>query len=143
MIKTTRMIMLLAIAFMSVFSWAAEYSAKIFYIPFDIKTYSPITINKIEHSAFVQANLREKWGISDLMSCIERTNRIEFNDQMVRLKVIVSGETYYFDSFGNGVLNSSIGVKLNKKKAGSMFSANGIYLRLGPNKNDLPPIPSE
>jgi hypothetical protein len=82
----------------------AEGFMKIYYMPFGIQTYVPVTKEDIEKRALYRLNVpqssKDAIKILGLLDSGHETD--DFNNQVVRLKVVTSaGRSYYADSMGN------------------------------------------
>ncbi|MBI4744935.1 MAG: hypothetical protein HY776_09015 [Actinobacteria bacterium] len=74
----------------------------VYYIPFKIQTYTPVTIQDIERRAFYKFKINSESELSiKLVKLLESKNRGKFDDKVVRLKVKIGEKIYYVDSEGN------------------------------------------
>lgn len=72
---------------------------KIYYVPFNVETYVPVTINNIEDMAFYKFEVHNNSELAiKLINLLEQNGHNDFDDKRVRLKVINNGKTYYVDS---------------------------------------------
>lgn len=111
-----------------------DSSIKIYYLPFGIQTYAPVTENNIEAQAFVSVALKHDWISGEISSCISRRDAISMDKNRVRLKIIIKGDAYLFDGDGNGVMNKKVGVRLDVAKISPILSPEKVVIPLGPPK---------
>lgn len=75
---------------------------KVYYIPFEVKTYVPVTIENIGNRAFYVFQITtESDQAKNLIKILDENDAGTFNSKMVRLKVQLQGKTYFVDSNGN------------------------------------------
>lgn len=81
--------------------------------PFDVTTFIPVTVRNIEEVATFEINLvgpddKGPHPFAKLLRGMLKTRpaNASFNDLAVRLKVVLTDETYYVDAVG-GVLETS------------------------------------
>ena len=85
----------------------------VYFVPFEIETYVPITIDTITCQA------REKWILSDnsdvatLNRLLNPGNDAKFDSARVRVKISASNETYFIDAEGV-VLTDKHSFKIDK-----------------------------
>ena len=85
----------------------------VYFIPFEIETYVPIT------TATIVCEAREKWTITDasqvtrLTSLLSQGKEAPFNDRRVRVQVSRGNQNYYIDSEGV-VLKGKSSYRINK-----------------------------
>jgi len=105
------------IATFGVLSVGAERSpviTRMYFIPFDVTTFVPVTTRNIEEAATVEINLVGPEGnggphpfVKSLRAMIKaHVSKAPLNDLAVRLKLVLEDETYYVDAAG-GVLEVS------------------------------------
>lgn len=88
--------------------------SRLYFIPFDVTTFVPVTQGNIEEAATFEINLigPERNGgphpfVMSLRAMIKaRAAKAQLNDLAVRLKLVLENETYYVDAAG-GVLEMS------------------------------------
>ena len=106
-----------AIATFGVLGVGAERSpviSRIYFLPFDVTTFVPVTRRNIEEAATLEINLVGPEGnggphpfVKSLRAMIKvRASEAPLNDLAVRLKLVLEDETYYVDAAG-GVLEAS------------------------------------
>ena len=109
----------LTIFFLSLLGWHAAFgsSIKVYFIPFEVETYIPVTVATIECKAHEVWLLSRKNAIY-LSSIIAPVEEKEFDERKVRIKIIGDGRPYYIDSSGvvlKGALNFQIDkIKFNR-----------------------------
>jgi len=87
---------------------------RVYFIPFDVTTFVPVTMGNIEEAATFEISLVGPEGnsephqfIKSLRAMIQaRAAKAPLNDLAVRLKLVLAAETYYIDAAG-GVLEVS------------------------------------
>jgi hypothetical protein len=90
---------------------------KIYYIPFKVETYIPVTIDDIEKRAFYSFKVPESSKLTiELKKLLNANIPGTFNNKAVRLKVIEGSNIYYVDSLGN-IYNLN---KITKTKLGDL-----------------------
>ncbi len=109
-----------------------ETSVKIYYIPFDVQTYEPVSADNIDNQAFIVISMRRDWISEEILSCITPTTPISMDKKGVRLKIIIKNDVYLFDANGNGVMNHKRAVFLNTNKIGHILSAKKVVIPMGP-----------
>jgi len=86
----------------------------VFKIPAEIETYTPITSDNIEKSAFTVVYVRDDKQASKVIDLIEQTTQA-FNPKRIRVKISRGKMFYVFDSDGIGMASSGQAVKLDLK----------------------------
>jgi hypothetical protein len=106
-----------AIATFGILQVGAERSlviGRLYFIPFEVTTFVPVTPGNIEEAATFEINLVGPEGnggphpfVMSLRAMIKaRAAKAQLNDLAVRLKLVLEDETYYVDAAG-GVLEMS------------------------------------
>lgn len=90
-----------------------ENVVTVYFVPFEIETYVPIT------TATIVCEAREKWTITDasqvtrLISFLNQGKEAPFNDRRVRVQVSRDNQSYYIDSEGVALKGNS-SYRINK-----------------------------
>lgn len=95
------LIALLTLAAVSAFGQdAAQRTATVFYIPFSVQTYAPVTPSTIEASAFEIWTVSGDMAVSELLAALRDGAPATFDPRVVRVLVLVDGQRYYVDADG-------------------------------------------
>jgi hypothetical protein len=85
----------------------------IYYIPFNVETYSPVT------KATISCSAEHKWIITNtvtigrLESILTNGSPAQFDSNRVRVKIVSNSETYYLDAAGVKT-NKNESIKIDK-----------------------------
>jgi len=90
-------------------SCTGEDRMKIYFIPFNVQTYVPVTMNNIEEKAFhvFEITNNSKLAIK-LIRMLDQDNYGILDDKMIRLKLQNRDKIYYVDSKGNIKVSTKI-----------------------------------
>jgi len=82
---------------------------KIYYIPFKVETYVPVTTNDIESRAIYIFEVPNDSELAiKLTKMLEQDNHGAFDNKKVRLKVRSDDKIYYIDSEGHVMVSMKI-----------------------------------
>lgn len=101
---------------LSSFGALAENTITVYFIPFEVETYVPVTKNDIISQAW------EKWTISSkdqhyqLIKLLDKGNKKEFDEGMVRCLILSDNQTYLIDYNGVVIKDGTSGVVIDKSK---------------------------
>ena len=86
-----------------------EAVALIYYIPFNIETYVPVTVDDIEKRAHLKLVLLEESDLLGRLAKLLSDNKVRgsFDGRVVRLKVVLKKEVYFVDADGGVKHNGS------------------------------------
>jgi hypothetical protein len=91
----------------------AFFALKIHYLPFEVRTFLPVTINNIEKAGKLKKNITNFKKIAVLRQLINHVDTIHFDYSMVRAKLIFSDNIFYIDEKGNTIDTSGIKYYIN------------------------------
>lgn len=89
----------------------------IYFVPFDIHTYSPITNNNIKEYAWEKWEVDSKDKVMELKSIIKNNEKkYDFNKIYIRSIIYFKDKTIYLDTKGVASDNLKTGVIIDKEK---------------------------
>lgn len=91
---------------------AAEGEAiVVYYVPFDVETYIPITEASISCRAWEKWKISDRSKVSRLLNIVKTGQKANFDRKRVRAEIIVAEQKYFIDAAGvvlNGVSSYKI-----------------------------------
>ncbi len=76
------------------------YQMQIYYLPFEVRTFLPVNINKIEIAGKLNKIVMNKSAIYRIKQLLIPITTTQFNHNMVRAKLIIPENIYYVDEKG-------------------------------------------
>jgi hypothetical protein len=77
-----------------------DSSYLIYYIPFNVETYIPVTKSNIEEKSHYKFNISSKEFILHIKTMLNAMKEGQFLPKRVRLKLVMDSIEYFFDSEG-------------------------------------------
>jgi hypothetical protein len=93
----------------------ADEVAIVYFIPFSVETYVPVTKETVMSHAFEKWTLSSKREVSQLKELLDDGEESSFNDERVRVVIRFDNEMYFIDAEGV-VLHGKKDVRLDTKK---------------------------
>lgn len=87
----------------------------VFWIPPQIETYVPVTIENIEQMAFKTVSVKNEKQAGQILSLIQGSNQ-KLDSKKVRIKISTDRGFYNFDANGIGVSSKGESVKIDIQK---------------------------
>ena len=85
----------------------------VYFVPFEVETYVPITPSTIRASAWEKWTIRAESRISQLLDLLDHGDKAQFDEKRVRGEVIVKNHTYFVDANGV-VVRNKLAVRIDK-----------------------------
>lgn len=98
-------------------SYGGKVSSKVvvFWVPPQIETYTPVTVENIEQRAFKIVTVRNGKQADQVLSLIQKSNQ-RLESARIRIKVSTDREFYDFDANGVGISSKGEAVEINIAK---------------------------
>jgi hypothetical protein len=86
----------------------------VYFVPFQIETYVPITQATIVSKAWEKWTLKSNSQISALKNILNQGDESKFESHRVRALIISDTQTIYVDANGTASINGDVGKKIDK-----------------------------
>ena len=108
--------------------------ATVYFVPFEIETYVPITQATIISQAWEKWTISSQSQTSSLIALLNHGDEWKFDESRVRGLVVSENQTFFVDANGVASANGKLGIKIDKslfllktkKKSGIMCCTNKI-----------------
>jgi hypothetical protein len=90
-------------------------NVKVYWIPPEVETYTPVTAENIEKVASKIVDIKNENQANESIGLIQESNeRVDSN--RIRVKIVIEGNFYNFDSNGIGVSSAGEAFKIDLKR---------------------------
>ena len=90
-------------------------NVKVYWIPPEVETYGPVTAENIEKMAFKIVDVKNENQANEITGLVHKSNeRVDSN--RIRVKIVIEGNFYNFDSNGIGVSSAGEAFKIDLKR---------------------------
>lgn len=87
----------------------------VFWVPPEVETYIPVTVDSIEKAAFKIVHIKDKRQADELIALIEKSEQT-VDGKRIRIKISTGNKSYSFDSNGVGVSSTGEAVRIELSK---------------------------
>lgn len=90
-------------------------NVKVFWIPPQVETYIPVTVENIEKMAFKIVDVKNEKLATEITGAIQKSNQ-RVDPKRIRVKIVTDDKFFNFDSNGLGVSSAGEAVRIDLKK---------------------------
>ena len=115
----------------SVVAHGEDFTLKLFYVPFGVKTDVPITSKSIEKNAIITIVLRSFASSKAFDGMIEMAHgKCDADMQNIHMKLYIYNDIYLFDGNGCGIKNGKMHCHIDIEKVKNVISTEKIAMPL-------------
>ena len=103
---------------------------RIVFLPFQIQTNKPVTQKTIFDSGFFRLEVRHQGLPYQIRALITKGADKPIDNKFIRLVIQDWGNTYFFDSHGNGITNKNESVQIDRPGFEKLISLDKLSLDL-------------